>query len=216
MKILILGISGRTGRLVAAEALKRGHQVAGITRDKSKVSIPGADIIEGTPYDYETVRIAIEGCDAVMSTLNLFTTSQGFFSKPSTPLDTMSVSMRNTVMAMEEKGLKRIVVMTSFGVGDSAAELPWVFSFISRISSIRYVFADHAAQEKVLERSSLDWTVVRPVGLTDKNELLRIKVRVNGEGKLGGTVSRNAVAHFMLDCLEKGDFIRQKPGISNI
>jgi hypothetical protein len=70
-------------------------------------------------------------------------------------------------------------------------------------------------EEKVLEHTKLHWTIVRPVSLNDKNSRLSIRFNLNGAGKIKNTVSRNAVAHFMLDCIEKKDFIRQKPGISN-
>jgi putative NADH-flavin reductase len=215
MRILILGITGRTGSLVAAEAVKRGHNVVGIARDPGKVTLKEAEIVTGTPYDFETVRNAIRGCDSVISTLNIFPQTQGLFSKVRTPLDSMSVSMKNTVKAMEEQGIKRIVVMTALGVGTSAKEVPALFSFIVKISNIRYAYADHDVQEKVLENSNLDWTIVRPVGLTDKNDNLSILHNLNGEGMIKSTISRNAVAHFMLDCIEKGQFIKQKPGISN-
>lgn len=214
MKILVLGISGRTGRLVAEEAMKRGHTVAGITRDKNKGAIPGAEITEGTPYDYDTVKQAIEGCDAVISTLNLFPASQGLFSKPSSPLDMMSVAMFNTVRLMKDGGIRRLVLMTALGVGDSFRQMPWFFALLTKISSIRYVYADHAVQEKVLEDSGLDWTIVRPVALRDDNENLSVIHNLNGNGRLNSFISRKAVAHFMLDCIEKGDFIRQKPAIS--
>lgn len=58
-KILVLGITGRTDSLVASEAIKRGHKFVGIARDKSRVKVTGAEIIEVTPYDYETVNKAI-------------------------------------------------------------------------------------------------------------------------------------------------------------
>jgi putative NADH-flavin reductase len=215
MRILILGITGRTGTLVAAEAIKRGHKIVGIARDKSKVKINEAEIIEGTPYDYETVAKAIIGCDSVISTLNIFPQTQGLFGKIKTPLDSMSVSIKNVVKLMEENSIKRIVVMTAHGVGDSLKQLPGLFAFIVRVTNIKHAYADHDRQEKILEKSSLDWTVVRPVGLTDKNENLSILNNLNGEGKITSQISRNAVAHFMLDCVEKGLFIRKKPAISN-
>jgi putative NADH-flavin reductase len=215
MKLLILGITGRTGSLVAAEAIKRGHKVVGIARDKNKVKLKEAEIIEGTPYDYETVQKAIDGCDSVISTLNIFPQSQGLFGKIKTPLDSMSVSIKNTVKLMEERGIKRIVVMTALGVGDSVKQLPGFFAFIVKVTNIKLAYADHDRQEKILEKSSLDWTVVRPVGLNDKNENLSILHNLDGVGKITSQISRNAVAHFMLDCIEKGLFIRQKPGISN-
>ena len=215
MKILILGITGRTGKLIAEEALKRGHNVTGIARDKSKVSFRNIEIIEGNPYDYETVEKAIIGCESVISTLNIFPQTQGLFSKVKTPLDSMSVSIKNTVNLMEKNGIKRIVVMTAMGVGDSYKELPGFFAFMVKVTNIKYAYADHDLQEKILENSSLDWTVVRPVGLNDKNNNLSILNNLAGEGKIKSMISRNAVAHFILDCIENGQFIRQKPGISN-
>ena len=215
MKILILGITGKTGSLVADEAIKRGHKVVGIARDRGKVTAKEAEIIDGTPYDYETVKKAISGCDSVISTLNIFPQTQGLFGKIKTPLDSMSVSIKNTVKLMEEEGIKRIAVMTALGVGDSVNQLPGFFAFIVKITNIKHAYSDHDRQEKVLEKSSLDWTVVRPVGLTDMNDNLTILHNLDGVGKITSRISRNAVAHFMLDCIEKGLFIRQKPGISN-
>jgi putative NADH-flavin reductase len=215
MKILLLGITGRTGRLVAEEGIKRGHGIVGIVRDPATVTVKDAEIIKGTPYDFETVRKAITGCDAVISALNVFPQSQSLLGKIRSPLDIMSVSTKNCVKAMEETGIKRIVLMTALGVGDSASELPGLFSFIVRITNIKYSYADHAVQEKVLESSSLDWTIVRPVGLTDKNQNLTILHNLKGVGRITSSISRNAVAHFMLNCVEKGLFIHEKPGISN-
>jgi putative NADH-flavin reductase len=215
MKILVLGISGRTGRLVAEEAIKRCHKVVGIARDPFKVNLKNAEIISGTPYDIETIRKAIDGCDAVVSCLNLFPASLGLFKKITSPLDTMSVSISNTVKSMMERGIRRIVLMTAIGVGDSASQLPAFFSFLISISNIRYAYTDHDRQEKILENSDTDWTIVRPVGLNDKNENLSILTDKNSDVKIKSMISRNAVAHFILDCIEKDLYIKEKPGISN-
>lgn len=215
MKILILGISGRTGRLAAEEAVKRGHKVVGIVRDPVKVTIKNAEIIAGTPYDFETVRKGVIGCDAVIVTLSLLSQSQGIFGKINTPLDILSVSMKNTVEAMEENDIKRIVLMTALGTGDSAKELPGIARLFINLTNIRYSYADHEIEEKILEDSDLDWTIVRPVAMNDKNDKLSILFNLKGSGKIKNTISRNAVAHFIIDCIEKGGFIREKPGISN-
>jgi putative NADH-flavin reductase len=216
MKILILGITGRTGSLVAEEAIKRGHSVIGIARDKKRVKLTGAEIIEGTPYDFETVKKAIGGCDCVISTLNIFPQSDGLFGKIKGPVDSMSVSIKNSVKLMSENNIGRIVVMTAHGVGDSLRQLPGFFKLMIKLTNIKYAYADHEVQEKVLENSALDWTIVRPVGLNDKSENLSILVNLNNEGTIKSMISRNAVAHFIIDCAEKGSYIRQKPAISNM
>jgi len=60
--------------------------------------------------------------------------------------------------------------MTALGVGDSAKEIPAFFRFNvknNHILNIPMLIMTH--REKVLESSGLDWTVVRPVMLTDKS-----------------------------------------------
>jgi putative NADH-flavin reductase len=215
MKILILGITGKTGSLTAQAAINRGHKVVGIARDPAKVTVKGAEIVTGTPYDFETVKRAIEGCDAVISTLSPYPNTQGLFSKIRNPLDVMSVSMKNTVKLMEDKGIKRIVLMTALGVGDSLKEVPGFFRLMIRVSNIKYAYIDHDKQEQILVNSNLDWTIARPVMLTDKPENLPVLHSLKGVGKIKGAITRNSVANFMLDCIEKKLFIKEKPGISN-
>jgi len=215
MKFLILGISGRTGRLVAEEAIRRGHKVIGISRDPDKVILKDAVIIKGSPYDLGTVRKAIEGCDAVISTLNLFPSSHSLFKKIKTPHDLMTVSMKNTVTAMEEKGIKRIIMMKAIGAGKRPNKLSAFFNFLINVSNRRFIYADHEKQEQILENSALDWTIVRPVGLHDKNDNLSVSSELDGNARVKSTISRNAVAHFILCSIENNQFIRQKPSISN-
>jgi putative NADH-flavin reductase len=68
MKILLLGATGRTGKLIIAEAVKRGHKISAIARDPEKLKEFKIEITQGTPYDYETVEKALTGCEAVINT----------------------------------------------------------------------------------------------------------------------------------------------------
>jgi putative NADH-flavin reductase len=51
MKILLLGATGRTGKLIIAEAVKRGHKISAIARDPEKLKEFKIEITQGTPYD---------------------------------------------------------------------------------------------------------------------------------------------------------------------
>jgi putative NADH-flavin reductase len=215
MKILLFGITGRTGSLIAAEAIKRGYKVVGIARDTNKVNIKDVEIVEGTPYEFDTVRKAMIDCNAVIIALSMLPRSGGLFGKVKTPLNLMSVSTANAIKAMKEKDIKRIIVMSALGTGDSAKEIPSFVSFLIKMTNIKYSYADHELQEKLVEKSDLDWTIVRPVGLTNRNDDLSVLYNLEGMGKIRKTISRNAVAHFMLDCIKKEQFLKQKPGISN-
>jgi putative NADH-flavin reductase len=71
MKILLLGATGRTGKYIIEEALKRGHLISAIARDPDKLKDYKIEITQGTPYDYDTVERAMTGCEAVINTLNV-------------------------------------------------------------------------------------------------------------------------------------------------
>jgi len=100
MKILILGATGRTGKCIIEEALKRGHKISAIARNPEKLKDFEIDIIQGTPYDYETVEKAIVGCDAVVNTLNVSRRSDSPWAPLAAPKDMISKSASNAIKAM--------------------------------------------------------------------------------------------------------------------
>lgn len=51
MKIAIIGASGKAGRLIMEEALRRGHQVTAIVRDAAKVQNPQVEALEKDIFD---------------------------------------------------------------------------------------------------------------------------------------------------------------------
>lgn len=68
MKVVVLGISGRTGSRLRHELLQRGHQVTGIARDVSHV--PGQDglsLENADVGDVERLVPLLTGHDAVIS-----------------------------------------------------------------------------------------------------------------------------------------------------
>ena len=74
---------------------------------------------------------------------------------------------------------------------------------------------DAAEMENILQKSGLDWTIVRPPRLT--NRPLTGKYRVQ-EGHLPGfgfTISRADVADFMIKTAENRAFIGKVVGTSN-
>ena len=56
--------------------------------------------------------------------------------------------------------------------------------------------------------------MVRPVGLTNATGNQEVDVALDAATKLKMTISRRAAAHFMLDCIEQGLYIRQRPNIA--
>jgi uncharacterized protein YbjT (DUF2867 family) len=212
--ILLIGATGRTGQHVLSYALDKGHHVKALVRDPEKIAVKSdrLELITGTPVELEDVRKAAPGCDAVISTLNNPRKTESIWARPVNPPDLMTACMRNEVTAMKESGIRRIVLMTGAGAGDSYAAMPLFMKAFIKLTSLKYVYADHDGQEAVLKESGLDWTIVRPVGLTDKDEIRELAV--GKDGKHSAFISRRAVAKFLVDSLEDNNLIGQAPIIS--
>ena len=71
MLITVFGAGGQTGQLVVAELLGKGHSVRAFLRDPSKLAIsdPHLEVRVGDARDPSAVNAAVEGADAVISTL---------------------------------------------------------------------------------------------------------------------------------------------------
>ena len=70
MKVLVLGATGGTGRLIVRDALEKGHSVVAMVRSKTSApDLPGADIIEGDARHEDALMHALIGCHAVVSSL---------------------------------------------------------------------------------------------------------------------------------------------------
>ena len=69
-KILVLGATGGTGRLIVGQAVARGHDVTVLVRSAEKASdLKGAKLIVGDARDETALRQALKGRDAVISAL---------------------------------------------------------------------------------------------------------------------------------------------------
>jgi len=216
MHILVLGGTGRTGRLVIDEALKRGYKVSVVVSHEYRLKHDPKllDVHEGTPLNKYTLAEAMKGCDAIISTLNISRMSDFPWAALRTSEDFLSVSMKNILEASAEQKVKRIIITSAWGVGETWKDIPFWFRWLVNNSNIHYAYYEHERQEELLKNSDTEWTAVRPAGLTDSMKEREIKVSLNNSPKPSLTISRLNTAKFMLDVLEKGLYIRQCPVIS--
>ena len=115
---------------------------------------------------------------------------------------------------MESHGVRRLIFVSAFGVGETHRDVPLVPRIVQRLL-LADVFADKKASEDDLRRSGLDWTLVYPVILT--NGPRTAKYRVGERLDLHGLpkISRADVAHFVLSQLEDATYLRKGALISN-
>jgi putative NADH-flavin reductase len=142
----------------------------------------------------------VRGQDAVLSTLGVGNT---LF-----PGALMQRSIANILPAMEVGGVKRIVLMSAFGVGASRRDAP-LLPRLMYCTFLRAIFDDKEKAEERLRSSSLDWTIVYPVLLTNGPRTGRYRAGERLELQGLPTISRADVAHFMLEEIKSPRYVRK-------
>jgi uncharacterized protein YbjT (DUF2867 family) len=210
MKVIVFGSTGGTGRAAIAALLAAGHAVTAFARDAATLAdMRTVRTVQGDAMIAADVAAAVSGQDAVVVSLG---NSQNPFAmllgaRRTTPLDVCEVGTRNIVAAMTETSIKRLVVVTAFGIG-RARELPFAFK-VFYLTVLREHMADKEKQELLVKASTLDWTLVQPVGLTDAKPTGDWLADTSGRIRRQ-QVSRADVAAFIVSLLERGDCLRAR------
>lgn len=215
MRFLLLGATGRTGKLVLRQALETGYEVNCLSRYSERLRRQeGLTAFEGDPRRKEDLLRAINGCDTVISVLNISRASDFPWARLRTPKTFLSDTMKELVPIASDHGIKRLVVCSAWGVAETKDDLPSWFRWFIDHSNIGVAYADHERQEKLVENSMLDWTIVRPVGLTNTKSIQGIGETFENLPKPKLTISRSSVASYLLESLSRDDLIRKKVVIS--
>lgn len=215
MKIFLLGATGRTGNLVLKAALENGYEVHVLTRSDRKLKQQnGLEVWVGDPQNPLDLEKAMKGCDAVVNALNVSRKSDFPWSGLRAPKTLISDVMGKVISIAEDKDIKRIVSCSAWGVAETREDIPGWFKWFIDHSNIGVAYRDHDRQERLLEQSSMDWTIIRPVGLTNSSKEEIIRKTKDNIPKPNLTISRKSVAKFMILCLREPSTIRQKITIS--
>ncbi|GLY04531.1 NAD(P)H-binding protein [Actinoplanes sp. NBRC 101535] len=158
MRLVVLGATGRTGLLLVRRALDEGHTVTAYGRRRGDLpEHPALTVVVGSLADQAALASAFAGADAVVSCLGPALP----FARSTLMSDTLPV----VADAMRTAGVRRIVVLSALGVGDSIRRLSPVMRF-AYSTVTRPVFADKRHAEDRLRQSDVDWTLVYPGVLT--------------------------------------------------
>jgi len=200
MKLFVIGASGRTGREVIQQALAKGHQVTAFVRSPESITLRNErlTVLKGNAIDEDQLSDAMQDHDAVLSTLG----PREVF-KPSSLLHDSALA---TTRAMRRSGVKRFVILSA------AAHFPGI---PNRIASfiLRKHMRDSLAMEEIVQANGLDWTIARPPRLTQE-QYTTYRSREGAAPKMGFTLSRKAVATFMLDAIEQKKHFQKIVGIA--
>src|SRR3712207_1566380 len=198
MKVLVAGAHGKTARRLVRMLAEGGHEVRGLVRKEEQLPDIEADGAEPVLVDLEEEEVegavgqVVQGCDAI-----IFAAGAGPGSGAARK-ETMDYGgAAKLVEAAEKHGVRRYLMLSSMGAGDpeSGSE-----------EMQPYLFAKARADER-LQESDLDYTIIRPGGLTDEEGAGRIEA-AEALGRRG-KIPRDDVARTFAEALEMPNTYRK-------
>ena len=191
MRVLIAGAHGKTARRLTRMLVEDGHEVRGLVRKEEQAGDVEADGAEPVLVDLEAEEVeggiesAVEGCDAVV-----FAAGAGPGSGDARKETIDYGGAAKLVEAAEGRGVSRYLMLSAMGASDPEAGSEGMRP---------YLRAKARADERVAE-SGLDYTIIRPGGLTEDEGTGNIEAA----GSLGrrGEIPREDVARTFAVALE--------------
>lgn len=210
MKIAVFGATGGIGKYAVQHALEKGYMVNAFARNPAKLSISheNLSICKGEINDFETVKKAITGCDAVIWCVGI--PMKKYVGTPS--LDGHKVLLK----AMNECGITRLIDWATPSVTFSKDKKSFITVVPGIMAGIALKQAKHemTAIGELVSKSNLDWTMVR--FMAPKNTPYTGAVKVGfGDVKMSFSISREDIAAFMVEQVESKQYIHSMPIIGS-
>lgn len=207
-QIAVLGGGGRTGNYLVNQLLKQGFSLKVLLRnpDNFKIENPNIEIIQGDALDFESIKLLLKECQAVLSTIG---------QRKDEPL-VASAAVKNILKAMKEYEINRYVLLAGLNI-----DTPFDKKSQKTIMATDWMKAnfpiiqeDRQKAYNLLEESDVNWTQVRVpfIEFTDKSS----EITVDIEDCLGDKISAFDIAAFMTNEMIESNYKRQSPFISAI
>ncbi|KDR84384.1 hypothetical protein GALMADRAFT_54429 [Galerina marginata CBS 339.88] len=229
MQFLILGGTGPSGILLIRNALSSPaypeSSVVVYARTPSKLPAdltnhPRLSIIQGTLEDLDTAETAVQGADVVLSALGPPVTVGAVRYPAGCPIATFYEKL---VGMMRRHGVRRFVLLGTASIEDERDRFSLAFK--GMVAGVRVgapnAYKDVVAMGEVVRASGggegewdLDWTIVRVPFLTS-GDSEGVVAGYIGDGRTGVRLARKAFAAFVLGEVEKREWVRKAPLISD-
>jgi uncharacterized protein YbjT (DUF2867 family) len=195
--VAVTGASGKTGWRVVDEALTRGLQVRAIVRPGSELPPALAEAERQGRLDVRRLELpqgdalqhALAGCDALVIATG---------ARPSVnlagPLQVDALGVREQILACKAVGLRRVVLVSSLCAG----------RWLHPLNLFGLILVWKRLGEQWLQQSGLDWTVVRPGGLSEDDSRAQREgvVYSDADQQQSNSLPRRLVARVCLDAVD--------------
>lgn len=208
MNIAIIGASAGLGFEVLKRALNRNHKVTALSRSAIKLKA-GSSFrhFQGSATDKTDLRQSILGADAVIVTLG---TRKGM------QATTLFSDFAELAIQIQEEEQMQVpfIFVTGFGAGESRYYVSWFVNLFLKYF-LKEVYEDKTKMEEIIAHSTMNWIIVRPGRLLDKEATgnYRIENSLFKGIKIGG-INRSDLADFLLDQAERPSQLKKYVAIS--
>ncbi|KKD45878.1 SDR family oxidoreductase [Listeria seeligeri] len=193
MNVLVIGANGKIGRhLVEKLSMEKGFFVRAMVRKAEQVE--ALEKLGAKPIIADLKKDFIYAYDEIEAVV--FTAGSGGHTPPE---ETIKIDQDGAIKAIEfakERGVRRFIIVSSYGA-DNPENGPE--------SLVHYLKAKAKADE-ALKSSGLDYTIIRPVGLSDDAGTGKV-AEVSGAPKT--SIPREDVASFITEALSQKSSIHQ-------
>lgn len=192
--IALFGGTGATGRALIRHALARGIKLRVLVRSADSVNIRSGlvEVIEGSLTSPVYVEFCLKGCEAAICVFGPRPPYTDIFCEAAT---------RTIVKAMQKLGIPHLICQTGAMIGEYPANRTLPFRLMAALFNRRLpqVANDRSAQEDVVRKSGLAWTLVKPARLSDA--VARNKWSSGAQVRAGllSSISREDLADFLLE-----------------
>jgi putative NADH-flavin reductase len=201
--IAVIGSTGSTGKELVRLALESNYTVTVIERSSNSTQSQGnLKVMKGDVTDLESLVVALENIDFVVSCFGP--------AKHRKVGNLMSVGTTNIVKACEKNGVKRLVFMSGFLQSEGKE-----FSLLNNlaIKLLRLYFnesyKDKIIAETAIQKSTLDWVIVRAVALTQTQPTGQYKAGIKTKVSPFNALPYADCAKCLLDAVEENSWTRQ-------
>lgn len=199
VKVLILGANGQIARLATAQLVDAKADLRLFLRNANRLQSEKtgrAEIIDGDAANVADLTQAMVGVDVVYANLAGHNIEQ---------------QAKSVVAAMTQTGIKRLIWVSTLGIYD---EVPGKFGEWNHQMLDDGYLPTYAAAAKVIEASELDYTIIRPAWLDNKDEV-DYELTQKGEVFKGTEVSRKSVATYIVHLINNpSEQVRHSVGIN--
>jgi len=208
MNITIIGASGGIGLETVKRGLKRKHTITTLSRSEINIEEKKSlKMILGDATNKADLCNSIQNAEAIIVTLG---TAKNMKST------TLFSDFAKLIVEINRENKIKIpfIFVTGFGAGESKNYVSWLIKlFLNYL--LKDVYADKTKMEEIITESNLNWTVVRPGRLLDKEltEKYRVENKLFKGMNIGG-INRADVADFLIKQAENQTEFKKYIGIS--